>query len=57
MMMRSNRIGLFQGTLDLLVLRILRFGSLHGHRLTPTGRKQQLALAMARLLGLGQEPL
>lgn len=103
----SNRIELLQGTLDLLVLRILLFGPFHGHaiskqiqsasqdvlkvetgwkqgwiasewqlsdkgkrakyyRLTRTGRKQllserdrweQLALAMARVLGLGQAPL
>jgi transcriptional regulator len=116
MMRRSNRIELLQGTLDLLVLRILLFGPFHGHaigkqirsasqdvltvetgslypalhrleaqgwiasewqlsdkgkrakyyRLTRTGRKQlvsernrweQLALAMARVLGLGQKPL
>jgi PadR family transcriptional regulator, regulatory protein PadR len=31
MMRRSNRIELVQGTLDLLVLRILLFGPFHGH--------------------------
>jgi len=116
MMRRRDRVELLQGTLDLLVLRILLFGPFHGHaigkqirsasldvlkvetgslypalhrleaqgwiasewqlsdkgkrakyyRLTRTGRKQllsertrweQLATAMARVLGLGQEGL
>ncbi len=26
-----NRIGLLQGTLDMLILRTLRFGPMHGH--------------------------
>jgi transcriptional regulator len=29
--MSSSRVGLLQGTLDLLILRTLRFGPSHGH--------------------------
>jgi len=29
--MKTDRVGLLQGTLDLLILRTLRFGASHGH--------------------------
>ncbi len=56
----QQRVGLLQGTLDMLILRTLRCGPAHGHyRLTDKGKKQlvveqshwkEMAEAVARVM-------
>jgi transcriptional regulator len=48
----SNRVGLLQGTLDMLILRTLLFGPAHGHQIA-----RHIQLATEELLQVGHGSL